>query len=440
MAQVGGFGGTILLPGDDGYDEARRVWNGMIDRRPAMIARCAGAGDVSTMMRYVREHGLRATVRGGGHNVAGLAVADGAVLIDLSPMREVTVGAERRIAVADGGCLLRDLDEATAPHGLACPSGVVSDTGLGGLALGGGYGWLARRWGLTCDHIVGAEIVLTDGSIRDVDDGSDPDLMWALRGGTGNLGVVTRFRLALRPVADVLVRQSTYPAEQIVDAIELYREVAVSQPDDLHTVAALKPAGAEGRPELVVTAVWTGDPDDGRRATGGLAERLAPSRSVEQLRPFLELQRAGDKSEPAGRRYFTKSCYLTDVPATAAARLGEAARDSPSPLSSIDFEFLKGAIGRPPARSAFPHRDAPFICTASAHWTEPSEDAQNVAWARHTVEQLGAWHYGSPYANYVQDPVGATALYGRERGERLDRLKQRYDGTNTLDGTKALST
>lgn len=405
-----------------------------------MIARCTGTVDVAAVVRYVRERGLRATVRGGGHNVAGLALADDAVLIDLSPMREVTVAPERRVAVADGGCLLRDLDEATAPHGLACPSGVVADTGLGGLALGGGYGWLARRWGLTCDHVVGVEIVLTDGSVRVVDDESDPDLMWALRGGGGgNLGVVTRFRLALRPVTDVLVRRSTYSAGRIVEAIGFYRNAAVSQPDDLHTVAAVTPAGSDGHPELVVTALWTGDPDDGRRATGRLAEMSAPDSSVELLRPFLDLQRAGDGSEPAGHRYFTKSCYLTDLPTAAAVTLDEAARDSPSPLSSIDFEFLKGAIAAPSAASAFPHRDAPFICTASAHWTDPSEDAPNAAWARHTVEQLGAWHFGSPYSNYVQDPVGAATLHGRERGERLAGLKQRYDGSNTLYGTTALS-
>ncbi|MFI9172417.1 FAD-binding oxidoreductase [Streptomyces lincolnensis] len=432
------FRGPILLRGDDGYDDVRRIWNGMFDRRPALVARCLDAVDVSAALRHAQRHRLPVTVRGGGHNVAGTSLAEDAVLIDLSLMRHVIVDADRRIAVAEGGCLLRDLDEATTVHGLACPSGVVSHTGLGGLALGGGYGWLARKWGLTCDHIIGAEVVLADGAIVSVTESSEPDLLWALRGGGGYLGVVTRFTLALRPVSAVYLQQLMYPLEAAADAIAGYRKFAETQSDDLHAVAALKHSVDNGQSALFLTAAWLGEPEDGRPAVEPLAAAVPPARSIERVLPYLALQRLGDDSEPVGNRYFTKSCYLSQLSGEVAAHLATAARRNPSSRSSIDFEYLMGAISDPTADSAFPHREAPYMCTASAQWIDPAKDQENIDWARHTIDGLSAWHYGGAYANYIQDPTDPTAVYGVERYGRLAALKSRYDSSNILGGGRMI--
>lgn len=430
-----------LRPGDTGYDQARRVWNGMIDRRPALIAPCRGPRDAAAALRYAQAAGLPVTVRGGGHNVAGAAVADGALLLDLSPMRQVTVDAAAGLAQAGGGALLGDLDAATTPLGLACPTGVVPETGLGGLALGGGYGWLARKWGLTCDHIVEAEVVLADGTVVEASQRKNPGLLWGLRGGGGNFGVVTRFTLALRPAGQVWLRHWLFPLAEASAALAAYRAAAPGQPDDLQIVAALKrapatgqiPAALRGRPVLALTAVWlASDPAGAWRlcdaAFGGIA---APLEQTLRL-PYAALQARGAGTEPAGRRYYTSSCYLRELTDPVIALLAGAAADCPSPLSVIDLGYLLGAIGRVPAPdTAFPRRAAPFICSASAAWDEPARDEENAAWSRSLTASLRAWQSGGSYVNYT--PVGtgsARSVYGPDHYGRLAALKAAYDPGN----------
>jgi FAD/FMN-containing dehydrogenase len=432
---LAGFRGALLRHGDAGYDTARAVWNGTHDRRPSLIARCTGTADVTAALRHAMAADLPVTVRGGGHNVAGTAVADGAVLIDLSPLREVTVDVDRGLANAQGGCLLSDLDAATTPHGLACPAGVVSHTGLGGLTLGGGYGWLARRWGLTCDHLVAAEVVLADGTVVEADEDSHPDLFWALRGGGGNFGVVTRFTLRLRPVGPVHHHTGVFPLGSLAD----YQAFAERQNRDLHAVGALKhagdqawiPAGLRGSPAVFLTAVWLGDPADGHEHTAPLFETAAATTS--RVLSYAQLQALGDHSEPHGNRYHTKSCYLTALPDAVL----EAGRDMPSALSSVDFEYLRGAIADGPD-SAFPGRDAPYICTVSAQWTDPARDAENAAWCRRAVGRLTDWSHGGAYVNYLQDedPGAVGAVYGASRMARLATVKRRYDPDNVFAGNQ----
>jgi FAD/FMN-containing dehydrogenase len=443
--------GALLTPDSPGYDRARRIWNGMYDRRPAFIAQCADAQDVAAALRHARELGLDVTVRGGGHNVAGLCVADGAALIDLSPMREVRVDAAARIATAQGGCLLGDVDAATVPLGLACPAGVVSHTGLGGLALGGGYGWLARKWGLTCDHILGAELVLADGRIVHASAEQHPELLWALRGGGGNFGVVTWFTLRLRPVDRVYFHTAVYPLSDAARALAAYREYAETQGSDLHAVGAFKRAGqavwiprsVQGRPALFLSALWLGDPRQGHQATAGRLRTPAPAATASGIMPYSALQALGDHGEPHGHRYYTKSCYLSELTDDVGSALIDAAETCPSARSSIDFEFLRGAIAEPdPADapdqlgSAFPHRAAPYQCTASAQWTEPAEDAANARWARATVDALAPWQHGGVYVNYLQHqvPGAAEALYGAERYARLAAVKRAHDPDNVFRG------
>jgi FAD/FMN-containing dehydrogenase len=438
-----GFAGAFLRPEDDGYDDARRIWNGMHDRRPAYIARCRDVADVRLAVRFAAAHRLTATVRGGGHNVAGAAVADGTIMIDLSLMRGVTVDIGARRADAEGGCLLRDVDAATAPHGLACPSGVVSHTGLGGLALGGGYGWLARKWGLTCDHILSAQVVRGDGEIIEVSSDRHADLFWALRGGGGGFGVVTRFSLRLREIAPMYYRTALFDLDQAEAALIRYRRFAPGQPDDVHAVGALKiaggqdwiPVGLRGAPVLSLTAISTGDPHDGPAVLAGLFDANPGRASRERVVSFAELQALGDFSEPHGHRYYTKSCYLQDLSEPTVGGLLKSAADLPSSLGSIDFEYLGGAIAAgSAAESAFPKRDAPYMCTFSAHWTDTAEDRANVQWARDSVARTDRDRIGGIYLNYVQDePADASRkTWGEAFYQRLAATKRTYDPENVF--------
>ncbi|MFE0023939.1 FAD-binding oxidoreductase [Amycolatopsis sp. NPDC059021] len=433
------FGGPVLLPSDPSYADTRRIWNGMHLREPAVIARCTSTADVRAAVRFAVASGLPVTVRGGGHNVAGTAVADGAVMIDLSLMREVTVDRGERVAHAQGGCLLGDLDAATTPHGLACPAGVVSHTGLAGLTLGGGYGWLARKWGLTCDHLLSAEVVLADGSVVETE--THPDLLWALRGGGGNFGVVTRFTLRLREVGPVHHWAGVYPLEDAGAALARYRWFAEQQSADLHAVGAMKvageqgwiPAALRGKPVLTLTSVWLGAPERGQAASAALFDAVRPAASVRRVMPYAELQALGDHGEPHGNRYFTKSCYLAELSADTIEGLVESCADIRSPLSAIDFEYLRGAIGDvPDGESAFPRRAAPYICTASAQWLDPGHDPENISWARATMSRLAEHAYGGAYVNYLQDEPDSRVrdVYGDDRYAKLAGIKQRYDPGN----------
>ncbi|MBT2393899.1 FAD-binding oxidoreductase [Streptomyces sp. ISL-1] len=435
--------GHWLHPADPGYDEARRIWNATHDRRPALIARCRDAAEVSLAMRYAATSDLEVTVRGGGHNVAGTAIADGALLIDLSPLNEVTVDPVAQVAYAGGGALLRDVDAATIPHGLACPAGVVSHTGLGGLALGGGYGWLTRKWGLTCDHILAADVVLADGSVVEAGEDSHRELLWALRGGGGNFGVVTRFTLRLRPVGPVHHHVGVYALEQAPAALAAYREFAEGQGLDLHAVGCLKfageqewiPAGLRGQRALFLTVAWFGDPSQGPARAAPLFEAAPPAGAVERVLSYAELQALGDHGEPHGNRYFTKSCYLQELSPTEAGEFVAITRDMPSRLSSIDFEYLRGAIADVPgADTAFPSREAPYICTVSSQWTDPERDAQNAAWPRQGIARLRPFSTGGAYVNYLQDEKEGRVLevYGAARHERLAAVKKAYDPGNVL--------
>lgn len=439
------FTGSLVWPGDTEYDRARQIWNGMFDRRPALVARCVGAQDVAAALRYAAAVGRPVTVRGGGHNVAGTSIADDAVLIDLSLMRRVAVDADARLARAEGGALLSDLDTATTAHGLACPVGVVSRTGIGGLILGGGYGWLSRKWGLACDHIVGAEVVLADGTIVEATENRNSDLLWGLRGGGGNFGVVTRFTLRLRPVTDVRYRTALYPARDAAAVLAAYGELAPAQSNDAQATVTLRhaahadwvPEELRGTAVLALSSVWLGDPDD--QADEPLFTAVRPAASSVRTMPYLELQRMGDDSEPAGQRYYTKSCYLSDITASVAELLVDATVRSPSRLSTIDLGYLRGAISDVESgATAFPRRDAAYICSGSAAWLEAVDDQKNIAWSRGLIGDLQPWQQGGAYINYAQQERSETVatIYGTEHHSRLVRLKDRFDPTNTFRGNQ----
>lgn len=440
--------GPILEPFEAGYDEARQIWNGLFDRRPSLIVRCLDAADVSAVVRYALEQRCPVTVRGGGHNVAGRSIADDAILLDLGLMRDVVVDVDSRTAHAGGGCLLSDLDQATAAHDLACPAGVVSHTGLGGLALGGGYGWLARKWGLTCDHVLGAEVVLADGSIVNATESSEPELLWALRGGGGSFGIVTRFVLRLRPVGLVQLRQLIYPLDEAVDAIAAYASFADTQVRDLHVVSSLGwapehgwiPSALRNEPVLFLRALWLGNPREAASATDALIEACAPASSTDEVLPFLKLQARADESEPRGNRYYTKSCYLDGVSSEAAAYMVEAVRTCPAKRSAIDLAFLLGAIADVQVPSAFPHRQKRYMYTASAQWVDPRDDETSIHWARNAVEGLfPSGHPDDVYVNYAEVDAALNATAGGSERKTLEEVKFRHDPDGVFQGHHPIS-
>ncbi len=439
----------LIRPHDDAYEKSCQIWNGIHTSRPYAVARCWTARDVAAALRVAVAEGVPVTVRGGGHGVAGTAIADGALMIDLSPMNAVHVDPAAHVAIAGGGSLLRDLDAATAPFNLACPAGVVGHTGLGGLTLGGGYGWLARRWGLTCDHVLAAEVVLADGTIVEASPHHEPELFWALRGGGGNFGVVTRFTLRLRAVGPVHQQIAVYPLDNAAAALAAYRTLAPGQPLDLHMTGAFRDGrdqtwigeGLRDVPALFLTSAWFGDPEKVSDQVSRLHDMLSPAAVSRSIISYAALQAQGDHGEPYGHRYYTKSCYLADLHRDTIHSMISAARARPSALSSLDFEYLGGAIRHvPDGSSAFPNRNANYIYTASAHWTAPQEDRENTGWSRESIDAVGAASTGAAYVNYLQDEEEGkfVRVYGSERHGRLVALKSALDPGNLLLGNRNL--
>ena len=372
-------------------------------------------------------------------------------MIDLSHMREIIVNTEDRIAVAEGGCLLRDVDLATTEHGLACPAGVYGYTGLSGLALGGGYGWRCRKWGLTCDHIVGAEVVLADGSVVEVSQENHPDLLWALRGGGGNFGVVTKFRLALRPAGQILVRTGLYAGDNAAAALRAYREFTPNLSDDFHLLGGLRyprendsvPDSLRDRPVLDFLAVCSADDEASAAEAEALFASMPEGATSTTVMSYWELQAMCDGSAPDGRRYYTKSGYLSELDDKAIDLLVDAAGRNPSRTGSIDIEFLLGAVARgDEENSAFPQRDAPFMVSAYGSWDEAELDTDGIAWTRETISSVNEWEHPGGYVNYISledDPGDSTETYGSAIYTRLAEVKRAYDPGNFFRGTRAVT-
>jgi FAD/FMN-containing dehydrogenase len=432
--------GPTLAGSDAGYDEARTLWNAMIDRRPALVARCADASDVQQCVRFAREHGIALTVRGAGHNIGGRGVADDGLMIDLSPRRTVRVDAAERIAHVAPGATLGDVDRATAPHGLVVPSGIVSETGIAGLALGGGFGWLSRRYGLTCDHLVGAEIVTGDGEIVSATEESHPDLLWALRGGGGGCGIATSFRfrtLELDPM--VTAGLQFVGADRIEDALLRFRECTEGSPEDLGCAmklglappAPFLPEPLRGQLSAATLVCHHGDPRDVDRDIAVLRRDPKPVADVIERRPFVAFQSMLDPGEPKGRRYYWKSEYIDrlDDPIIAAAL--DAMTRMPSPHANIKVFHLGGAVARvgPEATSAG-HRDARYIVAVGSAWEDPAHDEANVAWVRATWQRVHEHSRRGGYINFLTEDSSADERETTRGGVDLTRLAaivKRYD-------------
>ena len=422
--------GSILRPGDSGYDEARRVFNGMIDRRPELIARCENEDDVAAAIAFGREQRLAVAVRGGGHNVAGNAVCDGGLVIDLSLMRGVEVDARNRRARAQGGATWGDFDGATQAHGLATPGGIVSSTGVAGLTLGGGIGILRGLYGLTCDNLVGAELITAVGERVQASADLNPELLWGLRGGGGNFGVVTTFAFALHRVPGVVSGPLDFPYSR--DFLAFYDEFVDGIPDEASCDLILRRT-PDGQPLATVLASFCGPVDAAVPIYERLRSRFQPIRDGVAPRPYADAQRLYDQISPWGLRNYWKTNAMGPLVAGAITAAGEVFEGAPSPLSQLQLEHLHGAMHRTPARtSALRFGDGKLDLLVNAKWTEPALDDENVRWARDGYAALEPFARAGAYPNYLFQESGERVrqAYGERSYARLVALKDRFDPTN----------
>jgi FAD/FMN-containing dehydrogenase len=437
------FAGTILVPGDDRYDDARAVFNGAIDRRPALIAQVGDARDVAAALRHAQRENLAVAVRCGGHSGAGFGVIDDGIVIDVRALKRIEVDLVRRVVRAGAGLTWGELDAATQAHGLAVTGGRMSTTGIAGLTLGSGSGWLERMYGLTADNLVGATVVTADGDIVRADAHQHPDLFWALRGGGGNFGVVTEFELALHPVGPMITGgMLLFEWERAHEVLAAYRDIMAVAPDELGGCASLQlgppapfvPAALVGKPVVgIVVAAFTDEQT---------AEQLiAPLRALRPLvdvvapMPYVALQQITDEGCPHGMQNHWKAAFLDALPDAAIAGAVEVAADIPSPLTVVLLQPLGGAYGRVDEEAtALSHRDAKWAYHALSLWPDPADTAVNRAWTTRFADTMAAYGHGGVHPNHVSDPAGerVRAFYGEATYERLVAVKDRWDPRNVF--------
>ena len=423
--------GEVLGPGEAGYAAARRVFNAMIDRRPHLILRCLDTDDVVSGVEFARTHGMPLAVRGGGHAVSGSAVCDQGIVLDLSRMKDIRVDSARRIAVAEPGLILGEFDRATQAHGLATTLGVVSVTGIAGLTLGGGLGWLNGKYGLACDNLLAAEVVTADGHRVTADTVENPDLLWGLKGGGGNFGVVTSFTYRLHPVGPVLAGGVTFPSAVARDALRFYHEFASTSPDELSTAGSLVRDEA-GRPVFSVAVCYSGPLADGERVLRPLRAFGPPA--VDTIGPmeYCAFQSAPDAGFPEGRQHYWKASFLRELSAVTIEVLLHYVAEMPSAYSGVGLQHMTGAASRvDPAATAFAHRARQYDFNILSQWPDAADTPRNMAWTRAFFAAMEPFLERAVYANNLgnEGEVRVAAAYG-ENYARLARLKARYDPTN----------
>jgi FAD/FMN-containing dehydrogenase len=435
--------GEVIRPEDPGYDGARAVWNGMIDRRPALVARCADAGDVAAAVGFARDRALALAVRGGGHGVAGHAVCDDGLVIDLSAMTAIEVDADARTARAQGGCTLGDLDRETQRHGLATPLGVVTKTGIAGLTLSGGMGWLRRKHGLSCDNLVSAEIVTADGRTLTASAGEHDDLFWGIRGGGGNFGVVTSFTYRLHPVGpEVAFCFVLYSAARVREVLRACEAYLAGAPEDVAPLGVLGrvpatedfPEESHGEPFVALLALHPGDPAEGERILRPLREIAEPITDLSATMPYTEAQAALDEDYPDGWRYYWKSVNVPELSDEAIDRLARHAAAAPSAHSTIDVWYQGAAMARVgESETAFANRGEGYLLGIEGNWEAAAGSDEHVAWVRDTVEDMRAFSRGGIYLNFPGFLEEGEQLLRDGYGANYDRLlevKARYDPAN----------
>ncbi len=440
-ALAAGLQGSLLASGDAGYDEARTIWNAMIDRRPGLIVRCAAAADVAKAVRFARDNGLLLAVRGGGHNIAGNAVCDGGLMIDLSQMKSVRVDAAARKAVVQPGATLADVDRETQAVGLALPMGINSTTGIAGLTLGGGFGWITRKFGLTIDSLLAAEVVTAEGETVRASADENPDLFWGLRGGGGNFGVVTSFEFKLHKVGpEVLAGLVVHPFAEAEAVLKEYRQVVAGAPDELTCWVVMRqapplpflPKEWHGKEVLILAMCYCGDPGDGERATAALRSIGKPIADVVGPNPFAGWQQAFDPLLTPGARNYWKSHDLTELSGAALGVLLSAVKALPGHECEVFLAHVGGQADRVAAdATAFPQRNAHFVMNVHTRWQDAGDDAAFIGWARKLFDAMKPHAAGTAYVNFMPDDEGGRVedAYGRNY-KRLASIKKRYDPRN----------
>jgi FAD/FMN-containing dehydrogenase len=435
--------GELIRPGDAGYDEARGVWNAMIDRRPTVIVRCSGTADVVAAIAFARANNLELAVRGGGHNVSGNAVTEGGIVVDLSRMNSVFVDPAVRRARVQGGATLGQFDRETQQFGLAAPLGAISLTGIAGLTLGGGLGWLMRKHGLSCDSLVSAQVVTAEGNVVTASETENPELLWALRGGGGNFGVVTSFEFRLYEVGPIVYGGLVaFPAARGAEVFSAYRDLVASADPEvgLNCLFLTAPPLPFIPPEVQFTSIvavgvcWAGDPAAGDqlvapiRALGPVLDLLGPI-------PYVALQQMFDAGFGPGHRSYWKSGYLATLTEAAMAELVAGAATTPSPLTMMECQALGGAVPTGAAGSAFGSRDAAFLYNIVSVWDDPAADAEQIAWTRGLFEKMEQHATGGTYVNYLghdESEDRVRAAFGEERYARLAAVKAAFDPANVF--------
>lgn len=435
--------GRLLNYGSSGYDEARTIWNAMIDRRPALIVRCESTSDVVNAVNFARENNIVLSVRGGGHNIAGNAVCEGGIMIDLSQMRSVEVDPQKRTARAGGGALLSDVDEATQVHGLVVPLGINSTTGIAGLTLGGGFGWLCRRFGLTIDNLIGATVVTADGSVLHASASENSDLFWGLRGGGGNFGVVTEFEYACHEIGQtVLSGMIVYPGDDARKVLEFYRDFMPNAPEELAAWFVLRkappapfiPEEWHGRDVIILAICVTGPLEDAERYVRPLRELGNPVADIVAPMPFVAFQKILDQAQSAGARNYWKSNEFTELSDGLIDTLIDYARMVPDPNCDIAMAMLGGAVARVASdATAYANRDTLYAINIHGRWIDRTNDDACIAWARGLMSATTPYSTGSVYVNFMTAEEGdrVKSAYG-ENYERLVALKTKYDPGNVF--------
>jgi hypothetical protein len=428
---VAAFRGVVVRPGDADYDSARRIWNASIDKRPGLIARCSGLADVIAAVRFAREHGLLVAVRGGGHNVGGRALCDGGLVIDLSRMKGVHVDPAARRVRVQPGVTLGELDRETHVFGLTVPLGVVSKTGVAGLTLGGGVGWLARKYGLTCDNVESFEVVTAEGDVLRASADDHPDLFWALRGGGGNFGVVTSFEYRLHQVSTVLGGVIVHPRERATELLKFYRTFTQSAPDELAAYAALLHT-PDGHPAAAILTCYCGDLSEGERVIAPLRAFGTPLLDAIQPMPFPVMQTLIDAACPDGNQNYWKASFLRELTDEAIDAIVRHTNQATSPMTAVLIEQYGGAAGRVGQQeTAFAQRHAQYNLGILAQWTDAAESDRHTGWARAFTDAMTPFRSGAYLLNFLGEESDDTirAAFGANY-DRLTEVKTKYDPTN----------
>lgn len=441
---VANLGGPVLRPEDQGYDEARALWNAMIDKKPAMIVQASGVADVIESVKFAREHGILLAVRGGGHNISGNALCDGGLVIDLSRLQGIHVDPKARTVWVQPGASWGKVDRETQLFGLAVPNGIVSTTGVAGLTLGGGFGWLSRKYGYTCDNLLEVDLVTADGQWVKANADENPDLFWGVRGGGGNFGVVTSFKYRLQPVGPtVIAGMVVHPMDKAPEVVRYFREFTATAPDELGSLLILRkappapflPKQIHGQPIVAIAVCYAGSVQDGTRVVQPLKGFGEPVADVIGPKPFITHQTMLDAAQPHGRQYYWKSEYLGKLSDQALDTLVEHGREITSPYSGVLLMQLGGAIGRvAPEETAAGHRDAGYVLNIAASWEDPRQAELHMQWTRDFWTAVQPFSTGGVYMNFLgydeQDDSRIQAAYGAECYKRLAALKAQYDPDN----------